>query len=321
MLAAQRMRDALRGEGYALQIGPFSVNVKSTLPEIAAGLTCFYQGYPSPQNEFADFHIAIEPSSVLRRWYHPQVNVDIDSIKRVKEIPASLAFTGFEWGLNYCTTVLHKHLIIDAAVVEKDGCAVILPGRPGSEKTALAAALASGGWRLISADQALIPVADPDVVTPLARPILLEGASIDLVKAFAPEETFGPVVSDSERGSITHMRAPPDSIRRIDEPGSQKFIVFPHYHPRGKTRHAPRTKAHAFIETAQLSSNFNVLAETGFNMLNRIITRCDCYDFAYANLDDALSFFNGLLATDKPSSEPSPEPSPNTVTSLGGTAS
>ena len=282
---------------HCIQVGPFSARVSSPLNFVAEGIELFYSDYPAGNPDFADFHINIQPPSGLRRWIRPQINFDLDGVKPFKPMPMAQAFATFEWGFNYCiSSYSHQYLIVHAAVVEKNGSAIIMPAQPGSGKSTLCAGLVSRGWRLLSDELTLIPLDNPDMVTPITRPVNLKNASIDVMKAFAPEETFGPTVFDTAKGTVAHMKAPLSSIQRINEPAKQRLIIFPRYKAGSETLLQPRSKARAFMEIAQQSFNFNILANTGFDVLNNTITKCDCYDFSYSQLDEAIALFNDLMA-------------------------
>ena len=80
MASAQQVQNALRTSGFGLQIGPFSVKVRSRLTEVAEGIAFFYRDHPTPESEFFDFHISINPATPLRRWKNTHVNFDVDGI-------------------------------------------------------------------------------------------------------------------------------------------------------------------------------------------------------------------------------------------------
>ena len=288
--------EKLRGDGLCLRTGPFSVRVQSNIQSVAECIHLLYQHHPMQNLEFCDYHLAITQPSGLRRWFRPQINFEVDGMIPFKPMPLDQAYATFEWGYNYCiSSYAHQFLIIHAAVVEKHGFAMIMPAQPGSGKSTLTAALASKGWRLLSDELTLIPIENADTVVPLARPINLKNASIDVMREYAPEEIFGPTVSDTAKGTVTHMRAPISSIDRMDEPAQQKLIVFPQYHRNSATQIKPRSKARAFMEIAEQSFNFNIHGKTGFDILNATISNCDCYDFRYSNLDEAIELFDQLI--------------------------
>ena len=314
MASDQQVQNALRTSGFGVQIGPFSVKVRSSVTEVAEGIAFFYRDHPTPESEFFDFHISINPATPLRRWKNTHVNFDVDGMTPFKPIPKALAFSAFEWGLDYCfSSVLQNHLIVNAAAVEKTGCTLILPAQAGSGKSTLTAGLVSRGWNLLSDELALIPINNPEAVTPVTRPICLKNESIEVVKGYAPQSVFGPVTRSVETGDMAYMQAPQVAAPNVSQSNSARYLVFPRHNSFGNARLNPKSKARAFLEAAHLSFNFDVLGRTGFDLLNRVVTTSHCYDFIHCQLDDAVTKLDELAH----STTSSNETSENTVTALG----
>ncbi len=118
--------------GLDLKIGPFWVNLVSPLSQVSAGLSLLYADYPAGHADgVPDFHIELRPPGLLRAWLRPQTNFYLDGHSPFKPLPKDQAFAMFEWGLNWCVAnYAHQYLNIHAAVVERDGMALILPGEP-----------------------------------------------------------------------------------------------------------------------------------------------------------------------------------------------
>jgi ABC-type thiamine transport system ATPase subunit len=84
--------------------------------------------------------------------------------------------------LNWCVAGhAHHYLMLHAAVLEKNGRAVVLPGDPGAGKSTLTAALMLDGWRLLSDEITLINRRRWTARTGLARPVSLKNASINII--------------------------------------------------------------------------------------------------------------------------------------------
>ena len=285
----------VRRDSVLLHIGPFSVRVRSPLEDVAAGIHLHYEDYFVSDQEFADFHVTVEPPRGFRKWFHPQVNFIFDGYTPFKPLPRDQAFAMFEWGLNWCiSSFAQDYFLLHAAVVEKNGFAAVLPAPPGAGKSTLCAGLVSRGWRLLSDELTLIPVNEPRQVIPVPRPISLKNASIDVMRDFAPGAVIGPIVRDTTKGTVAHMRAPAESVLRGCETARLKWIVFPQYKPASPTILAPRAKTRSFMEIATQSFNFSILGETGFGILKQVISDCDCCDFIYSDLDEAIATFDSL---------------------------
>ena len=100
-------------------------------------------------------------------------------------IPRKHAYAFMEWGMNWCLAVeVNTYLKLHAAVLAKNGRALIMPGLPGAGKSTLCAAMALSGWRVLSDEHALVTLNRAEV-TPVCRPISLKNESIDIIRHFA----------------------------------------------------------------------------------------------------------------------------------------
>ena len=128
----------------------------------------------------------------------------------------------------------------------------------------------------------------------MPRPINLKNASIDVIRRFSPEMQFGEVVRDTNKGTVAHMKAPTESILRAAEGAMPGWIIMPRYQEGAKPVLERRSKALTCMELAQNSFNYSLLAEAGFLAISELIDKCDCYDFTYSQLDDAIRIFDEL---------------------------
>ncbi len=292
----------LRRTGVILQIGPFIVRLESPIPSIVEGIARLYADYPlENKTRFADFHIRLAPPRNLRRWIRPQVLFLFDGHPPFKPLPLDQAFPMLEWGLNWCVhNHLHQALILHAAVVEKGGYAAILPGSPGTGKSTLCAALVNRGWRLLTDELALISPED-GMLTPLPRPISLKNESIDVIRRFAPGVVIGPEASDTNKGTVAHMKVPSQSVARWDERARPAWLIFPRYQANIPTRLEPQSKGRTFMRAAEQSFNYSRLGLTGFRALTKLIDACACFEFTYGDLAEASAHFAALERPRTPS--------------------
>jgi HprK-related kinase A len=178
-------------------------------------------------------------------------------------------------------------------VVERNGGALLLPGRPGAGKSTLCAALVLAGWRLLSDELALVDPKDGRVRA-LARPISLKNDAIEIIRGLAPGTTFGPFAIDTRKGTVAHMKPPSRSVRRAEEPAVPHWIVMPRY-VAGEALHLERaSKTSAFWGMADNSLNYEILGETGFTALVRLIDSCQCYSLTHSDLCDAVAALDRL---------------------------
>jgi len=271
-------------------------SIRSTLPEIARGIALLYAEHPVEADEaFADFHVRIARPRGLRRWVRPQVQFHFDGTPPFHPLPGDQAFPILEWGLNWCVSAhCHQYLIVHAAAVERAGQALLLPAPPGSGKSTLCAALVHRGWRLLSDELALLDPATHAIV-PLARPVSLKNASIELIRRFAPEAVLGETVHDTLKGSVAHMKPPQDAVRRSLEPAAPRWIVMPRYEARAAAaRLTPLARGQAFMQLADSAFNYHLHGRAGFELLADVVEGCECFELAYANLEEALAALEGM---------------------------
>ncbi len=132
-MAPQALRARLHGAGLRLRTGPAVVAVRSRLAAVAEGIALHYAEHDSPGEEtFADFHVSVDRPRGLRRWWRPQVRFLFDGESPFTPLPGDQGFPMLEWGLNWCLySHLHRYVILHAAVIERGGRALILPGDAG----------------------------------------------------------------------------------------------------------------------------------------------------------------------------------------------
>lgn len=295
-LAPTELAQRLRGEGLVLRTGPFVFRIFSLVPSVADGLGLLYAANPlAGDDEFVDFDVRLEWVRGLRRWVKPQVRFVFDGESPFEPLPADHAYPLLEWAMNWCISAhAHQGLLLHAAVVERQGLAAILPAPPGSGKSTLCAGLISRDWRLLSDEMALISLADGGV-TALARPVSLKNESLEVIRRFAPQAVFNRVSHGTSKGSVTHMRAPAEHVRRVDQRAKPRWVVFPRYVAGAAPTMRPRPKADSMLELGRNAFNYMVLGQQGFEALGDMVSACDCYDFHYSDLDEAIVAFDNLL--------------------------
>ncbi|MGH8856081.1 MAG: HprK-related kinase A [Telluria sp.] len=297
-LTAPALRAALHDGSLCLRTGAFSVRVRSAIPAVAETLALLYADYPAEVGaEFADFHIHLRRPLGPRRWLRPQVAFDMDGAAPFQPLPLAQAFPMFEWVLNwYVSSRAHSYLVIHAAAVEKGGRVAILPAPPGSGKSTLCAALVCAGWRLLSDELTLVRL-DDGAVQPVPRPVSLKNASIGVIRDFAPGAVLSPAVTDTSKGTIAHLKAPRDSVRRAADTARPGWIVFPRYVAGADLSLEPVAPARAFTRVAENCFNYGELGRDGFMALGGLADAAPGYDLSYGRLDEALALFEQLAAT------------------------
>jgi hypothetical protein len=288
------LESRLEDRGLGIRTGPFTVRVQSDIPSVADGLVFHYGQFELWESDFHDFHVSVRRSAGLRRWVSQQANFAFDGFRPFLPLPIDQAFPMLEWGMNWCVSTHANHfLIIHAAVVERNGFVAILPAPPGSGKSTLCAGLVLSGWRLLSDELTLI---DPDtgLIYPLSRPVSLKNQSISVIAEFSREARIGVAAHDTAKGTVAHLSPPVDSVCRQQEPARPGWVIFPKWQKDAEAMLTPRSQAQTFIYLAQNAFNYSQLGERGFLTGTGLIRQCECYDFTYHALPDAVHIFNSL---------------------------
>nr|WP_315225264.1 HprK-related kinase A [uncultured Albidiferax sp.] len=295
-LSASTVQNKLKNNGLILKIGPFSFRIISPITSVADGLVALYaNNMVLDDSHFVDYTVTIAPGSGWRRWARRQAIFKFDGMEPFIPLPEDHAFPLLEWSMNWCIAMhAHHYLLLHSAVMEREGCAVVMPAPPGSGKSTLCAGLVHRGWRLLSDELALISLSDTSI-TPLGRPISLKNQSIDVMRNYVPGAVFSQVVHDTSKGSVSLMQVPSAHIERIHETAQPRWVVFPKYVAGSSARMVPRSKANSMLELGRNSFNYMVLGLKGFEVLSKVIDASDCYDFQYSQLDDAVAAFDDLV--------------------------
>ncbi len=244
----------LGDRGLYIQTGPFCIHLQSSIGTVADGITRLYSEYP--QFEEKDF-----------ADFHIHLDA-VAGIRRMIRPQVQFSVDGY---------IPFKPLPLDQA----------FPMFEWGLNWCVA------GWRLFSDELAMFCLRTRMLV-PLPRPVNLKNNSINLIKNYAPEAIFGREVSDTNKGTVAHMKAPTESILRAAEGALSGWIIMPRYQEGAQPILESRPKAQTCMDLAQNSFNYSLLAEDGFLAISELIDKCDCYDFTYSQLDDAIKVFDEL---------------------------
>lgn len=296
MNSKQAFAEKLKHHGLNIKLGPFSFNIKSSIPNIIDEIHTNYQHHELlNDNSFIDFYVSVNKAHNIRRWIRPQVDFYVDGHKPFKPLPINQAYPMLEWGMNWCIANYgHYFLIIHAGVIAKDDKAIVFPAPQGSGKSTLTAALANSGWRLLSDELAIISLQDGRVY-PCTRPISLKNESINIISTRFPKARLMPPVADTTKGTVSLMKPDNNSVTNDSIPANIAAVVFPKYHLAGKGRFEQKEKSQTLIELIQNSFNYHVISKQGFDMAASIVDSASCYDYVYSDLTKAIDDFDALL--------------------------
>ncbi|WP_199609970.1 HprK-related kinase A [Flocculibacter collagenilyticus] len=242
-----------------------------------------------------DFYVDVQPVSGIRHWLRPQVKFQLDKFEPFKPMPASHVGPILEWGMNWCVSShIHECLNIHAAVVEKNGKAIILPGDPGSGKSTLTALLVHNGWRLLSDEMTLYSLTEHQVI-PAVRPISLKNQSIELIRKLYPTTYLSPASLDTIKGTVAHMAIPDDAIAGMYQPATPVAIVYPKYKQGVDTQVCEVGEGQTFMHIIRNAFNYDVLGEVGFARAAALTKSTQGYYCEYSQFTDIAEFFDELV--------------------------
>lgn len=296
-LSRAALHERLSGAGLALPCGPFTVCLRSPLPAIAQGIATLYADFDlAPPDAFIDFVVTLAPGRRWRRFVGQQVHFDCDGRRPFKPLAQRQALAMMEWGLNWVlTSHAHQWMLIHAAVVERDGRALVLAAEPGSGKSTLCAALVLRGWRLLSDEMAFVSLQDGRLL-PIARPVSLKNESIDVIRALSADAVIGPASHDTAKGTVAHLRPPASSVARRLEQAHPAMLLFPKYAAGQTLSLLPVGRAQALMELVGHTFNYSVLGAEAFEALANMVESAPAYRLQYSRFDELFPALDALWA-------------------------
>ncbi len=285
----------LCGSGIYLDSGAITTHLRldnARLVEDFADIYCHYFIDDSPR--IADGRVRLVPTAPWRRIIRPQVQAYLDGWPPFEPHPTRLAFPLMESTLNWCVAMSDtRHLILHAAVVERNDIAVVIPGPSGSGKSTLCAALILRGWRLLS-DEFTIIRPDDGRVMPNPRPISLKNRSIELVAGLSADAHVGRAYEGTFKGTLAYLRPPVDAIERATESARPGLVFSVRHRSEGPLALETMEKAAGFMWLSENAVNYLHILSTGFETLTALVEACPIHKLTYSDLDAAVALIERL---------------------------
>ena len=270
-----------------IQIGPVAFRIGSAWRAPLDALARLYAAYPKPADGLADFTVRLEPETPWRRFLRPSVAIRGDYVLP-DAAPLALAhgLLAAEMGMNLQMALGQKnYLLLHAATVEKDGCALLMTGESGAGKSTLAALLGERGWRLMGDEFALLDMASGDLL-PFPRAVSLKNGAIGVLEAEVAAERFGPRLEGTPKGAIRHLRPNGAALARMGDSAAPALILFPRFGPARDVRGVGR--AEVFMRLTQASTNYVALGRQGFDALTRLVETVPALAIDYPDTGTAV---------------------------------
>lgn len=281
---------------FRVRIGPFGFVLRSPLREVIEAAAALYRDYPGA-GDIAEYSVAVHPPAIWRRWIRPNLVLACDvEVPFMAPVPRAHGLLALEMGMNLQLAAgMHRFVLIHAGAVARGDGALLMTGDSGAGKSTLAAILGHRGWRFLGDEFALLSPADGRL-HPFPRPISLKNASIPLLAAEAPADRFGPRFDGTIKGSVQHLAPPVEAIRAMDGLATPRVIVMPNFTPRGEPTLRRMSRAEAFFQLSQASTNYRALGEAAFEAVWRMTEAAPAYEIGYGSTEDAEALVDELWA-------------------------
>lgn len=302
-LSQRELAHQLNAQGLRWCVGPFVVHLRSKAPDFAKFLHMFYGEnliLTPPWDDIADFHLTLHPPPGLRRFWRPKVHFRLDGNTFFTPFPLDHAPPLFEWGLNMAIASRSNHyLLFHAAVLERNGNALMLPGTPGAGKSTLCAALMLRGFRLLSDEFGLYcPQQKQFMANP--RPIGLKNESIDIIRAFDSQAVLGQEFPNTRKGTVCYLQPSANSVHNAHISAAPTWIVFPGFQDGQPTYLEKLPQATSFLRLAANAFNYETMGVIGFESVDHIIQCCSVMQLRFGRLEEAVSQLLDLTQSTKP---------------------
>ncbi len=255
---------------FSVRIGPVGFRVGSDWRAPVAQLETLYAAYPAPRDGVPDFTVRLFARRPWRRFVRPAVTIGGDFVlPEAAPLPLAQGLLAAEMGMNLQMALgQRRYLLLHAAVVERDGQALVMTGVSGAGKSTLAALLSGRGWRLMGDEFALLDPAT-GMIHAFPRLVSLKNASIATVAGEVPPERLGPVLAGTPKGTIRHLVPDAAAVAAMDVPARPALILFPSFGFEPAARDVSRSEV--FVRLTQASTNYVALGERGFDALTTLV--------------------------------------------------
>ncbi|MEO1045229.1 MAG: HprK-related kinase A [Pseudomonadota bacterium] len=279
-----------------IHVGPAVFRIGSDWAAPIAQLEALYRDYPDASDTIADFTVRLEAQRFYRRWLRPSVMLSGDyMLPDASPLPLAQGLLAAEMAMNLQMALgWRRHLLLHASAVERDGKVLLMTGESGSGKSTLSALLGEHGWRFMGDEFALIDL-ESGHVRGFPRAISLKNSAIDVARDFVGDDSrFGPLLTDTPKGMIRHLRPQTDAIDSMEETGPPILLLYPGYgYPRASEAVPPTEN---FVRLTQASTNYVALGEAGFSALVDLVQSVPAYAIDFESTDAALDLVETLWA-------------------------
>lgn len=283
--------------GTIVGIGRFSIaiNLESPQLDLERQIADLYGLYPHHgPNTLPDVTISLRRETRGMTPSRQALRAFANDHPPYQAVPVRWGVAVLEATLNWFVwRHLTRVLLLHAAVVERNGRALVLSGPSGVGKSTLCAALVARGWRFLTDEIGMVRPHDGRL-EPHPRPISFKNQAIGIAASMLPDAHLTKPLANAMKDEVAFMRPPTRSIELAGETAAPALVIFPRYRPDASVELEPIEKAQAFMRLIESSANYLTLLETGFETLANLVEACDHYTLIYQSLDDAVAVIESL---------------------------
>jgi hypothetical protein len=184
---------------------------------------------------------------------------------------------------------LEDRLLFHAAVLEKDGTTIVLPGEAGSGKTTLAAALIIHGCRFFSDEIAVLNV-ESLCVSPLPLPMSIKPGSVEPLSRYYAGLSERPVHQRVDGKKVRYLSPPiPNLTETFEVSAPVDYIVFPKYREGAENRLNMLDKFETMQRLAMTGSSNRDITNRDVEAMIALVENSPCYEIVYSDLSKAVA--------------------------------
>lgn len=278
---------------FRVTVGSVGFRIGSDWKQPIDQLAALYADYPTP--EIPDFTVRLFAQRPWRRFIRPSVMIGGDYMLP-DAAPLSLAhgLLAAEMGMNLQMALgQRRYLLLHASAVERDGKALLMTGHSGAGKSTLSALLGERGWRFMGDEFALIDM-ETGALHAFPRMVSLKNEAIAVMENEVTAERLGPIMRDTPKGDIRHLRPPKEAVARMGEPAKPALLLFPRFGHASAVRTVG--EAEIFVRLTQASTNYVALGEAGFDALSSLVQKIPTRAIDYPDTQSAIASVERLWA-------------------------
>ncbi len=117
-----------------------------------------------------------------------------------------------------------------------------------------------------------------------------------MIRRWAPDSVFSPLMAGTIRGDIAFLRPPAESVARAAEPAVPAMIVSPAYQNGAPLRLRALGKCETFRMLVDNGLNYHTTQRVGFDTVARLVDTCGSYRLSYGTLEQAVAAMDELCA-------------------------